>query len=167
MSCRDKCPGYPPKMNESINKTSRREWWLMGIWVHFLINGENIHFNSYRTDLWTLTWFCWRISHLVLKGCLLNKLVPRKITASYVRVCRATESCSAGQRCQCRPRLEKVFLSSSWAPHRVSKQTLPNPTRLNKATLAAGTMSSQSGQRRLPPSIQDINTSASQSVNIA
>lgn len=46
---------------------------------------------------------------------------------------------------QCQPRLRKVFLSSSWTSHRVSKQTLPNLTRLNKGMLAAVMRPSQSG----------------------
>lgn len=44
---------------------------------------------------------------------------------------------------QCRPRVEKVFPSSSWTFHRVSKQTLPGLTGLNKEGLAAGTRSSR------------------------
>lgn len=78
---------------------------------------------------------------------LYTKLCLRK-NCSFI--CSATVSCSAGPSCQCQPRLGKVFLSSSWTSHRVSKQTLANPDRLKQSNAGRGPVS------------QDIGTASSQ-----
>lgn len=71
-------------------------------------------------------------------------LSQRECTFTSIHLqCNGRPTCLPSRQCQ--PRLEKVFLSSSWTSHRVSKQTLPNLTGLNKARLAAVMRASQSG----------------------